>query len=241
MLFTYLYLLSIRVPGLRHRLDRTFRPSSLTTSRGILGLAMRALTFALSITAIHASTIYSVTDQGSMVGSLAAAFRIKASGMAVGWAVNALGSTGVFASVKGGLLQLPRLSGASDSFAYGVNGSGVVVGISYVDGQPNGVFWNRAASTDLGPAMFATHINDPGAVVGLNGHAFLLANGVYQNLGALPGGDWSAAYGINKSGEVAGYGDIAPAVFRAFSWTASRSTQLGASGGPNIYAAGIND
>ena len=203
---------------------------------------MRALIFALSITAIHASTIYSVTDLGSMGGSSAVAFGINASGMAVGWTENAIGSTSAFASVKGGLLHLPGLSGAFDSFAYGVNDSGVVVGISFVNGHPNGVIWKDAASTDLGPGIFAAGINDPGAVVGSNGHAFLLVNGVYQDLGALPSGDWSAADGIDKSDEVAGYGDIAPGVFRAFYWTASSGlTQRGTFGGRNSYAAGIND
>jgi uncharacterized membrane protein len=182
---------------------------------------MRTLIFALSITPIHASTISSVTDLGSMGGSSAVAFRINASGMAVDWAENAIGSTSAFASVKGGLRHLPGLCVGSDSFAYGVNDSGVVGGISYVNGQPNGVIWNGAASTDFGPGIFATGINDPSAVVGSNGHAFLLVNGLYEDLGALPGGDWSAAYGINKSGDVAGYGDITPGVFRAFYWTAS--------------------
>jgi uncharacterized membrane protein len=243
-LFWCLYLLriSIRVPVSRQRLDRTFGTSSLTRRAAYSVWPMRRLIFALSITAIHASTIYSVTGLGSMGGSSAAAFGINASGMAFGWAENAIGSTNAFASVKGGLLHLPGLSGAPDSFAYGVNDSGVVVGISYVNGPPNGVIWNGAASTDLGPGMFATGINDPGAAVGSNGHAFLLVNGVYQDLGALPGGDWSTAYGIDKSGEVAGYGDIAPGVFRAFYWTASSGlTQLGTFGGRNSYAAGIND
>ena len=169
---------------------------------------MRTFIFALSITAIHASTIYSVTDLDSMGGSSAVAFGINASGMAVGWAENAIGRTSAFASVKDGLLHLPGLSGASDSFADGVNDSGVVVGISYVNGQPNPVIWNGAASTDLGRGILA--------VVSSNGHAFLLVNGVNQDLGALPA--------------VAGYGDIAPGVFRAIYWTASsRSTLLGTS------------
>jgi len=227
-LFWCLYLprISIRVPVSRQRLDRTFGASSLTRRAAYSGWPMRTLIFALSITAIHAGTIHSVTGLGSMGGSPAVAFEINASGMAVGWAENAIGSSNAFASVKGGLLHLPGPSGAPDSFAYGANDSGVVVGISYVNGQPNGVIWNGAASTDLGS----------------NGHAFLLVNRVYQDLGALPGGDWSTAYGIDKSGEVAGYGDIAPGVFRAFYWTASSGlTQVGTFGGRNSYAAGIND
>jgi len=113
--------ISIRVPGTRQGLDRTFGASSLTRRAAYSGCHMPALIFALSITEIHASAIYSVTDLGSTRGSSAAAFGINASGMAVGWAKNAIGSTSAFASGKGALLHLPGVSSASDSFAYGVN------------------------------------------------------------------------------------------------------------------------
>jgi len=93
---------------------------------------MRALVFALSITAIHAGSIYSVTDLSSLGGSSAVAFGINASGMAVRWPENAIGNTGAFASVRG-LPHLPGLSGASDSFAYGVNAFLLVLNSPSVD------------------------------------------------------------------------------------------------------------
>jgi probable HAF family extracellular repeat protein len=56
-------------------------------------------------------------------------------------------------------------------------------------------------------------MNASGAVVGTidggNGHAFVLGNGIYQDLGTLPGGNWSAGYAINNSGEIFQTGPIA--------------------------------
>ena len=202
---------------------------------------MRSLIVVLSVAAVQASTI-SVTDLGTLGGSSAAAFGINASGMAVGWAETSTGDQQAFSSANGGWLNLPSLSGASDSAAYGVNASGVIVGTSSINGQTHGEIWNGATATDLGAGIFATGINDPGAIVGGNGHAFLLVDGAYRDLGTLPGGDWSAAYAVNNAGEAAGYGNIAPGVFRAFLWTSSGGlTELGTFGGRNSYAAGINN
>jgi len=199
---------------------------------------MRSLILFFSFSPIYASTIYSIADLGTLGGSSSVAFGINSAGTAVGWMENASGNMSAFSSLAGSLSGLP---GSSDSYAYGMNASGNIVGISYVNGQARGVIWNGASAADLGEGIFATGINDSGAVIGSNGHAFLLVNGVYQDLGVLPGGDWSAAYSINNSGEVVGYGDIAPGVFRAFTWTPSGGlTQLGTFGGRNSYAAGIN-
>jgi probable HAF family extracellular repeat protein len=52
----------------------------------------------------------------------------------------------------------------------------------------------------------------------------------------------SAAYGVNDSGTVVGYGDLASGLFRAVVWQSDGSTfQLGTLGGANSYAAAVND
>jgi len=191
---------------------------------------------------LRASPIYSVNDLGTLGSSSAIGFKINNSGTAIGWAESIYGYSQAFQSANGGPLQTLAPLSASDSFAMGINSAGVIAGTAYVDGQPHGVLWNGNATTDLGAGIYATGINDPGVVVGGNGHAFVLANGVYQDLGVLPGGNWSSAYGINNSGTVVGYGSLASGNFGAFVWTPqSGMQQLGTFGGPNSYATGLNN
>ena len=203
---------------------------------------MRAIILLSFVTVVHASTIYSVTDLGTSGGPSAVAFQINGSGTAVGWSENSSGDSNAFYSARGGALQtLSGLAGASDNYAYGINALGTVVGTSYVNGQPHGEIWSSSGNADLGAGIFVTGINDPGAIIGGNGHAFLLVNGVYLDLGVLPGGAWSAAYGINNGGEVVGYGNIGSGIFRGFVWTPTGGmVQLGTLGGNNSYATGVN-
>lgn len=194
----------------------------------------------LSITLLPGGTIYSVVDLGSFGGSSAIGYKINASGVVVGWSQTAVGNQNAFISTGNSLQPLAGLSG-SDAYAYGINLSGTAVGTSYVDGQPHGTVWSAGSVTDLGSGIFATGINDAGVVIGSNGHAFALANGAYRDLGLLPGGDWSGAYGINDNGAVAGYGSIGSGAFRGFVWTPSGDmAELGTLGGANSYAMAIN-
>ncbi len=200
--------------------------------------AMLLLLFA---TLIQADAIYSVADLGSMGGSSTVAFGINGSGTAVGWGETLTGDSGAFSSNGSSMQHLAGLSGATDTSAYGINSSGTIVGTSFVNGQPHGEIWNGSQSTDLGAGIYATGINDSGAVIGGNGHAFLLANGTYGDLGVLPGGNWSSAYGVNNAGTVVGYGNIGNGLFRGFVWTASGGLEeLGTFGGNNSYATAIN-
>lgn len=206
-------------------------------------LFMRAILFLLAVAAASpASTLYSVTDLGSLGGGSAVAFSLNGSGTIVGWAQTVSGIQSAVLST-GGLFQvLPPLSGGMDTYAYGINASGTVVGISYINGQAHGEVWSGGATQDLGAGVFATGINDGGAIIGGNGHAFVLANGAFRDLGVLPGGDWSAAYGINTSGTVVGYGTAGSGIFRAFVWTPQNGMQeLGTLGGANSYATAVNN
>jgi probable HAF family extracellular repeat protein len=202
---------------------------------------MRAAMLLISLAGlIQASTIYSVTDLGTAGGSSTVAFGINNSGIAVGWGETATGDMNAF-SFGNSMQNLAGLAGGTDTYAYGINSSGTSVGISYVDGQAHGEMWNGGKTTDLGAGMVATGINDPGAVIGGNGHAFLLVNGVYRDLGTLPGGNWSTAYGINNAGTVVGSGNLANGMFRGFVWTAATGmVELGTFGGNNSYANAIN-
>jgi probable HAF family extracellular repeat protein len=202
---------------------------------------MRAAMLLISLSGlVQANTIYSVTDLGTTGGSSTVAFGINNSGIAVGWGETATGDMNAF-SFGSSMQNLAGLAGGTDTFAYGINSSGTSVGISYVNGQPHGEMWSGTTTTDLGVGMVATGINDLGAVIGGNGHAFLLVNGVYRDLGTLPGGNWSTAYGINNAGTVVGSGNLANGMFRGFVWTAATGmVELGTFGGNNSYANAIN-
>jgi probable HAF family extracellular repeat protein len=81
---------------------------------------------------------------------------------------------------------------------------------------------------------------DLGPFVG--GGAPLVGGTPTTNLGVLPGGSWSAAYGTNASGALTGYGDTSNGHFRAFVWTpTSGMTMLGTLGGLDSWGMGIND
>ena len=188
------------------------------------------------------SAIYSVTDLGSPGGSSSTGYQMNDAGTIVGWAETVTGNQQGFVSLGGGSLQTLPSPGASDSYAFGINGANVIVGVSYLSGQPHGTIWSGSIVTDLGAGVFAMAINASGTIVGSNGHAFKLVNGTYQDLGTLPGGAWSAAYGLNDSGTAVGYGDLASGLFRAMVWNADGSvTQLGTLGGANSYATAVNN
>lgn len=98
--------------------------------------------------------------------------------------------------------------------AYGINNIGQVVGCSYASGGNAFIWSEKDGFTYLGiGAGFA--INDSGQVVGMfcpdNGYnraAFWDSNGELTDLSPLFGYMESYAYGINKYGEVCGYGSV---------------------------------
>lgn len=191
--------------------------------------------------ALPANASYSVLDLGSFDGSSAIGFKINDAGIVVGWAENTWGYQEAFRSPQGAPLQALASLSPSDSYALGINLAGVIAGTAYVNGQPHGVIWNGSGATDLGPGIFATGINDSGVVIGGDGHAFVLANGVDLDLGVLPGGDWSSAQGINNAGAVVGDASVSNGNFRGFVWNPQTGmVELGTFGGSNSHATGIN-
>jgi probable HAF family extracellular repeat protein len=200
---------------------------------GVLGAVTVGLGFAGPVGLIQ--------DLGTLGGGNATAYAINELGQAAGWSTTSTGGTQAFLSGSGGLSGLSTSVAGADSYAFGINESGVVTGTYYVDGQGHGAIWSGSTVTDLGANTFGQAINDAGAVVGGSGEAFVYSGGSMQILGYLPGGNWSAAYGINDLGEVVGYGTIAPGVFRAFYWNGSGLVPLGTLGGGTSYATGVND
>jgi probable HAF family extracellular repeat protein len=191
---------------------------------------------------VAASPVYSVINLGGLGGSSSTAYRINNDGAVVGWAQTATGNEQSFLSNNGGALENLLPSATDDAYATGINNSGVIVGTTYQNGQVHGWIKNGSSVDSLEIGIWAAGINDNGVVVGGNGHAFRLVNGSYQDLGVLPGGDWSAAYGINKVGTVVGNGSKAWGGFRGFVWSPRDGMlELGTLGGANSYTTDIND
>jgi len=130
------------------------------------------------------------------------------------------------------ITDLGTLPGATESMGWGMNSSAEVVGASLGGGE-YGFLWTKTAGMlDLGCGeSFAGAINDKGRVAGSCGAnsqsetAFLRTPaGGMQDLGALPGGGFSQANGINGADEVVGtsnYGNV-PFGLHAFLWTRER-------------------
>src|SRR5258708_421028 len=142
---------------------------------------MRAILLLVPLAGLLQADVYTITDLGTLGGSSTVAFGINDSGTADGWGQTVMGNSAAFVSVGGGGVQkLSGLAGASDSYAYGINSAGSMVGTSYVNGEAHGVVWSGGQSTDLGTGIFAMGISDSGAVIGRNasGHAFVLDDGM---------------------------------------------------------------
>ena len=158
-----------------------------------------------------------ISDAGSVVGYVSSAIIGK------GWVDRAC-------VLKNGSLTTLATLGGSNSYAYDVNGSDQIVGMSYTagEGSRRGCLWQNGLVFDLGTLGGTTSqayaINTSGQVVGVADtatglpHAFLFPlNGAGQvtariDLGEL-GGGFSYAYSINSLGEVAGTSNS-----RAFYW-----------------------
>ncbi|WP_037318006.1 hypothetical protein [Amycolatopsis orientalis] len=131
-------------------------------------------------------------------------------------------------TIDGRMIEL----GWTNSYAtdvYKINGSGVSVGMGYVD-SPNGslsvpVRWAADGTMTLlatvGTGGNAMDIDGRGRVVGIAGNAALWdANGVRTDLGTLPGGGYSRAELIGLDGTIAGGAVAADGNWHAVYWPA---------------------
>jgi probable HAF family extracellular repeat protein len=148
-----------------------------------------------------------------------------------------------------------------ESFAYGINDEGVIVG--QFSGHENAHFsfafvWKNGNAKSLGDlggtgdtrGSSALGINKSGQVVGAaytssgDLHAFLWSKeGGMQDLGVLPGGMSSEALAINNLGQVSGWSYATSAqIMHAFLWNPGTGMQdLGTLGGPTSAATAINN
>jgi probable HAF family extracellular repeat protein len=167
------------------------------------------------------------------------------------------------------MVDLGTLPNAWPSFAYQVNGVGVVVGYGYTgpnySGKQHALRWHVAGGTatleDLTPLLGNTvqssayGLNEAGDVSGYftaadgKAHAFLLTTAGITDLHSLCGGvvdgkDVSLAYDVNRNDEVVGYrslsSDGSGSSMRAFYWAAGCMIELPTVGSSSMAKA-IND
>jgi probable HAF family extracellular repeat protein len=197
--------------------------------------------FVIFAAAALGNPIYTIASLGGIGGSSATGYAVNNSGVVAGFGQAASGGQQAFLSSGGALKALP-LGLGTESYAYGLNDAGVVVGNVYVNGQSHGTIWNGAAATDLGANTYATAVNNAGEVVGSNGQAFALMNGNVEDLALPDGMNWSAAYGINDAGTIVGEGRQANGRFAGLIWNADGSvTTLGTLGGSSSQAMAVNN
>jgi len=209
-----------------------------------------------------------MTNLGTLGGSESWGESINNSGQVVGYSYTAViypGSYYGYAQVHAflysggtmtdlGVLGVSTQEGSSDygqSYAYGINDSGEVVGQSTTaSGSTHAFLYSGGQMTDLDPSSgsltsVANGINASGQIVGFaafgNFDAPALFNGGNLfDLGTI-GGTFGEAQVVNNSGQVAGYADTTGnAASHAFLYSGGPLTDLGTLGGSYSYAFGIN-
>jgi len=196
-----------------------------------------------------------VTDLGTFGGSESAAFGINNGGVICGWAQNSAGASLAALWNGGSIIALPTLGGAA-GVAYGINDDGITVGVSSLTlGGYHAAFWSEAGVRDLGTLggaySIAYDVNNGGRTVGTASNSSqqdraVLWDGLSSvDLGNLSGGSWTAARGINDSGQVILWGKPSGSTQnRATIWSGdpeSPAVSLGTFGGAESWALGLND
>ena len=130
----------------------------------------------------------------------------------------------------------------------GLLAAGIVLAVSMAAAQ-NHTYTAVDLGALRGGSAVPRMVNATGAVVGRSGEphgestqAFFWKGGKPTGLGFLPGGDYSAAFGVNTAGQVVGYSNTAT-VLRGFVWTAAGGMQdIGTlPGDDGSQALGINN
>jgi probable HAF family extracellular repeat protein len=200
---------------------------------------------------------YHVRDLGTLGGlGDTESFDIAGAGpMVVGFATGADSHHTAFIWNGTALTPILPIGGDTQSAAFGVDGLGRVIGMSYSLGEPDvhALRWDAGAVSPLGN-FTPRGVNAAGDIVGFlpvmdswglrQDHACVLLEGAGTpvDLGTLFGASWSQAYAINAQRMVAGItAGTADQGTRAAVWYNGAKVDLGTLGGTTSAAYAIND
>lgn len=146
-------------------------------------------------------------------GALSKAYAINNSGQVVGVYGDFESYLNAFLYSEGAVIDLGRLFGARISYANSINNSGHIAGQIYTS-YPSPVtayafLYSNGTVSKIIDNGSACCINDSGQVAGTYSrdgffYAFIYSCGRVTDLGTLPGGKYSEAYGLNLRGQVVG-------------------------------------
>jgi probable HAF family extracellular repeat protein len=203
------------------------------------GTRIALLVLLIAFAAFAQPTAYRLTELGTLGGASSRASALNNSGQVVGTSETVLGTSEAFLYSNGQMVTLGTLPGSTDSQAFAINDSGLVVGNSrqaflYTDG----------ILQDIGSALGGQHsypnaINAAGDVLLYAGgpgnpRFFLLSSGAYTEVNELFPEDlrtnWitQGAYDINDRGQILGNGaHLSSGEMHGFLVSGSRLTDLG--------------
>jgi probable HAF family extracellular repeat protein len=184
---------------------------------------------------------------------------INAAGVVVGYMNTSTGPRPIRWNTDGSVDTLPTLD-PQGGWAYAISTLGQIVGCSYMaNGKATAVMWSpTGVMTELDSTAIqscAYGISGDGTyVVGAQGNgifvygangvrAFLWKGGNVRDLGTF-GGDWSVAWGVNRSGEVVGEASDSADLLHAFTWferDGVMNSLPGLTSGTNRSAYAVND
>jgi probable HAF family extracellular repeat protein len=177
-----------------------------------------------------------MVDLGNLGGPSSVANAVNESGEVAGQSDLSSGFTNGFLWTSGGGLQsIGILQGGQQSGANAINASGQIAGWANVNSNDDAIIWTADAglmslgiTARCGATAFG--INDSAEVVGwfnnspgctFTSHGFSWnASTGFEDLGILPGAQYSFAYGVNSAGQIVGTGDSPTSSTVALLWTA---------------------